>query len=163
MPTNLLSDSTVAFIEREVAIDIASRSATMRPSACRAFACRVSPDRQRITVFVRRTEASQLLLDVLEQDVVAVVYCLPETESAIQIKGRQVTLQAASPEDMAAIEDYCNRFLDGIVRLGFERAFGHSYMAVDAGQMVALTFTPELVFEQTPGPQAGRRMEDAKA
>lgn len=161
MPANLLTDSTVAFIEREVAIDIASRSAALRPSACRAFACRVSPDRQRITVFVRRTEAAQLLQDVLEQDVVAIVFCLPETEAALQIKGRQVTLQAASAEDMEAIDDYCHRFIEGVTRLGHRRNFAQTYMAVDPGQMVALSFTPDLVFEQTPGPKAGQQMKEA--
>ena len=55
------SDSTVAFIEREVAIDLTSCSATLRPSSCRGFACRVSPDRRRITVFVRRIKRPSCL------------------------------------------------------------------------------------------------------
>jgi len=163
MPADLLSDSTVAFIEREVAIDLASCSATLRPSSCRGFACRVSADRRRITVFVRRTEASQLLQDVLSQDTLAAVYCLPETEAAIQIKGHQVSLQAASTEDMAAIEDYCQRFLNGIVQIGFDRTFGQTHMSVESGQMVALSFTPLVVFEQTPGPRAGQPIPGASA
>lgn len=158
MPTSLLSDSTVAFIEREVAIDVATCSADRRPSSCRGFACRVSPDRQHLTVFVRRGEASQVLQDVLGQDVIAVVFCLPETEAAIQIKGRQVSLSAASLDDMVEVQHYCDAFIDAIVRLGYERAFAQAYMAVEAGQVVALTFTPEQVFEQTPGPAAGQRM-----
>lgn len=31
-------------------------------------------------------------------------------------------------------------------------------MAVEAGQMVAISFQPEAVFEQTPGPKAGQRV-----
>ena len=70
MPADLLSDSTVAFYaEREVAIDLASCSATPSPQFMPWFCLRVSPDRRRITVFVRRIEAAQLLLkDVLSQD-----------------------------------------------------------------------------------------------
>lgn len=160
MTPALLSDSTVAFIQREVAIDVASCSSDLRPSACRGFACRVSPDRQRLTVFVRRGEASQVLQDVLGQDVIAVVFCLPATEAAIQIKGRQISLSAATAEDMACVERYRHAFVDGIVALGYSRAFGLSHMAVEAGQLVALSFSPELVFEQTPGPMAGQRMGD---
>jgi hypothetical protein len=159
MSTLMLSDSTVAFIEREVAIDVASCSADLRPSACRGFACRVAPDRQRMTIFVRRGEASQVLQDVLGQDVITAVFCLPETEAAFQIKGRHVSLSAATPDDVAYIERYRDSFVDGIARLGYDRAFGLAYMATDAGQLVALTFTPEMVFEQTPGPLAGQRME----
>lgn len=156
MTTPLLSDSTVAFIEREVAIDVASCSADLRPSSARGFAARVSPDRQRITVFVRRAEAAQLVQDLLSQDVIAVVFCLPETEAAIQIKGRQVALSAANAEEWEHVQTYRHAFVDGIVQLGYARDFGLTYMMVEAGQLLAVSFTPEVVFEQTPGPLAGR-------
>lgn len=156
MTTPLLSDSTVAFIEREVAIDVASCSAHLRPSSARGFAGRVSPDRRRITVFVRRAESTQLVQDLLSQDVIAVVFCLPETEAAIQIKGRQVTLSAASAQECDHVRAYRDAFVEGIVRLGYARDFGQTYLAVEAGQLLAVSFTPEVIFEQTPGPLAGR-------
>ncbi|HEX5356996.1 MAG TPA: hypothetical protein VFW93_12300 [Aquabacterium sp.] len=163
MTPALLSDSTVAFIQREVAIDVASCSSDLRPSACRGFACRVSPDRQRLTLFVRRGEASQLLQDVLGRDIIAVVFCLPETEAAIQIKGRQISLSAAHADDIAHIDRYRHAFVDGIMRLGYDREFGLHHMATEPGQMVALSFTPEWIFEQTPGPMAGKRMGNPQA
>lgn len=163
MTTPLLSDSTVAFVEREVAIDVASCSADLRPSAARGFAARVSPDRQRITVFVRRAEATQLMQDLLAQDVIAVVFCLPATESALQIKGRRVTLSAATEDEWDLVQAYRHAFVDGIVTLGYDRDFGLTYMHVEPGQLLAITFTPEIVFEQTPGPLAGRAMQGAVA
>lgn len=163
MTSALLSDSTVAFIQREVAIDVASCSPQRRPSACRGFACRVSPDRQRLTIFVRRGEASQLLQDVLTQDVIAAVFCLPATEAAIQIKGRGVSLSAATAQDAIAVEHYRQGFVDAIVELGYQRDFGLAYMATEEGQLVAVSFTPEVVFEQTPGPRAGQPMTGAAA
>jgi len=158
MPSPLLSDSTVAFIEREVAIDVASCSADLRPSSARGFAARVSPDRQRMTVYVRRNEATQLVQDLLSQGVIAIVLCLPETEAALQIKGRQVTLSAANAEEWEVIEAYRQAFVNGITKLGYGRDFGLTYMAVEPGQMLAVGFTPEVVFEQTPGPLAGRTL-----
>ncbi|MGC4059502.1 MAG: hypothetical protein QM749_01055 [Aquabacterium sp.] len=163
MTPALLSDSTVAFIQREVAIDVASCSPQLRPSACRGFACRVAPDRQRLTIFVRRGEASQLLQDVLTQDVIAAVFCLPENEVAIQIKGSGVSLSAATAQDAAAVEVYRQAFVDAIVKLGYNRDFGLAYMATEEGQLVAVSFTPEVIFEQTPGPRAGQPMSGAAA
>lgn len=156
MSPSLLHDNIVAFIEREVAIDLASASADHHPSSCRGFACRVAPNRQRLTLFVRREEARQLLQDVLVQDAIAVVFCLPETEAAIQIKGRQVALSAVSADDMLDIQRYRDAFIDGIVRIGHPRPFAEAYMAVEAGQIAAISFQPDAVFEQTPGPRAGQ-------
>lgn len=159
MPTPLLlNDRIVAFIEREVAIDVASCSADLRPSSARGFAARASSDRRRLTVYVRRAEATQLMQDLLAQDRIAVVFCLPETEAAIQIKGRQLSLSPATAGDAETIEAYRRAFVDGIVRLGYDRGFGLTYMAAEAGQMLAVSFTPEVVFEQTPGPLAGRAL-----
>lgn len=163
MSPPLLHDNIVAFIEREVAIDLASASADHHPSSCRGFACRVAPDRQRLTLFVRREEARQLLQDVLVQDAIAVVFCLPETEAAIQIKGRQVALSAVSADDMLDVQRYRDAFIDGIVRIGHPRPFAEVYMAVEAGQMAAISFQPDAVFEQTPGPRAGQPVDQEAA
>lgn len=163
MSPPLLHDDTVAFIEREVAIDLASASADHHPSSCRGFACSVSPDRQRLTLFVRRGEAQQLLQDVLTQDAIAVVFCLPETEAAIQVKGHQIALSAASADDMLDIQRYRDAFIDGIVRIGHPRFFAEAYMAVEAGHMVAISFQPDAVFEQTPGPRAGQPVSQEAA
>jgi hypothetical protein len=159
----LLSDATANFIERELAIDLGACNALRRPSTCRGFAARVSPDRRRVTVYVRRPEALQLLQDVVAQDQLAVVFCLPETEVSIQLKGRQVGIAAAAEDELPHIRDYCARFVEGVVRLGFERAFAEAYMAIVPQEMVALSFTPEAVFDQTPGPLAGRPQPEATA
>lgn len=158
MPGALLNDGIIAFIEREVAIDVAACSADLRPSSARGFAARVSPDRRRITLHVRRAEATQLVQDLLSQDRIAVVFCLPATEAAIQIKGRGISLSAAGAEACEHVETYRQGFVDNIVKLGYDRDFGLTYMAVDPGQMLAVSFTPEVVFEQTPGPLAGQPM-----
>lgn len=163
MPPVQLGDATVAFIEREVAIDLGACDAQQRPSTCRGFACRVAPDRQRLTICVRRPEALPLLQAVVAQDQLAVVFCLPETEVSLQLKGRHVGIAAASAEEIARVREYCVHFVEGVTRLGFERAFAEAYMAIDPAQMVALSFTVEAVFDQTPGPQAGRHKEEAAA
>ena len=163
MPSPLLSDATIAFIEREVAIDLASCSAEGRSSTARGFACRVAPDRQRLTVCVRRAEAGPLLQDLVTQDQIAAVFCLPETEASIQIKGSHVGIAPAGPDELALVQAYCARFVDGVMRLGYERGFSEAYMAIDPERLVAVSFTPECVFDQTPGPQAGRQQQGGAA
>lgn len=163
MPAPLLNDAMVAFIEREVAMDLAASSAALRPSTARGYGARVSSDRRRVSVFIKRTDARQLLQDVLTQDRVAVTICLPETESAMQLKGWQITLSATTPAEFAESRLHCQRFTNGIAALGFDRVFTDAYSQCDIGDMVTLGFTPEVVFEQTPGPRAGQSFDRTDA
>src|SRR4051812_48585923 len=114
MTAPLLTDAMVVFIEREVAIDLAASNAALRPSTARGYGARVSPDRRRVNVFLKRTDGQQLLQDVLAQDRVAVTICLPASEAALQLKGRQVTLSATTPAEFAESRLHCQRFTNGI-------------------------------------------------
>ena len=67
------------------------------------------------------------------------------------------------PDDVVLVGQGDQDVVDGIVQLGYQREFGLNYMAVEPGQMLAVSFTPELVFDQTPGPLAGRAMTEAGA
>lgn len=162
-PDCIISDATLAFIEREVAIDVASCGSELLPSTARAYGCSVAPDRRRITLYLKRSEAGQLLQDVLVHDRIAAVFCLPATESALQIKGRQVSLSLADEHGVRTVARHVARFVAGVIPLGHERLFAEAYMHITPADTVALSFVPEVVFEQTPGPGAGRALPERGA
>ena len=64
--------------------------------------------------------------------------------------------EAPRDDDWTRIVEHRVRFADQIEPKGYERAFSDFYHAADRADLVALSFAPEAVFEQTPGPQAGR-------
>lgn len=155
----IISDATLAFIEREVAIDVASCGLDLLPSTARGYGCQVAADRRRITLFLKRSEAGQLLHDVLVHDRIAAVFCLPATESALQIKGHAVSLSLADEAGLAVVAQHARQFVAGVLPLGHERTFAEAYMQIAPADTVALSFSPDVVFEQTPGPGAGRPLQ----
>lgn len=159
----IISDATLAFIEREVAIDVASCDSELMPSTARAYGCSVAADRRRITLYLKRSEARQLLHDVLVHDCIAAVFCLPATESALQIKGRQISLSVADEAGLTVVAQHGRDFVAGVLPLGHERLFAEAYMDIAPADTVALSFAPEVVFEQTPGPGAGRALPERGA
>lgn len=147
-----------AFIEQGVAIDLAAGDAQLRPNTARGYGARLDLTSQELTVYLARSLSQPLLDAALSQDQVAVVFCLPATETALQIKGRQLRLRPITAADWAIITQHGASFVDGIVALGYTRDFAQAYMACDAPDMVALQFTPVALFDQTPGPQAGQNL-----
>ena len=151
----LLDEANAAFILGGVSMIAASRNASNMPTVVRALGCRISPDRRCIAVFVARAQAAALLDDVSLTGAIAVVFTQPSTHRAIQLKGgdaRIEPLAAADHEITAALVD---AFAADLVPLGYPPAFVHALLAPASDELVAIAFTPNAAFSQTPGARAG--------
>lgn len=163
MPTNqpddpLLDATRAAFISQGVAMNVASCSAKRVPSLARAYGCRVSGDRRRVTVFVPAPLASALLEDLRAGSGIAVVFTLPRSHETLQLKGSKadiVPLEAGDPE---RIQAYAGSFVDEIHRLGYTTDFARALASGANEELVGLRFEPAAAFVQTPGPNAGQRL-----
>ena len=149
-----LDPNIIAFLERTLAIEVAACSPDFIPSSARAYAVRV--EGARVKLFIERNLASELIQNLLSSNRIAAVFCLPESEKAIQIKGTDIQLAPVTAEDLLLIQTYCDGFVDQVCPLGYMRPFLAAYIACDTSQAVAISFTPTDVFEQTPGPLAGQ-------
>lgn len=146
------------FIQTGVSIAVASRDAANRPSSARAVACRVSPDRRRVTVLLRPSRSEALLEDLRRCGVIAVVFSQPSTHRTIQLKGVDAALDAVLPDDQARALQHGRDFARELDGWGFADGFAETLMDGAADDLVAVTFTPSAVFSQTPGPRAGERL-----
>jgi hypothetical protein len=154
----LLDPAHAAFIQSGVSIVAASRDRENNPMLARAIACRVSPDRQRVTVFLSRRQAGLLLADVGANRVLAVVFSQPSTHRTIQLKSvdaAEVPLAAGDVERMA---EHARLVADDLKRLGHGDELLSAYFSYAIEDVVAVAFTPSAAFTQTPGPGAGARL-----
>lgn len=155
----LLDAAQAVFLTGPVAVGMASHDAGGVPSLARAFGCKVSPDRREVTVFLSRRHAAPLLRDLEAGEPVAAVFSRPLTHETLQLKGERVRLaelQAGDREIMLAAGD---AFAAELVSLGYPALFCKALMAPSGDEAVAAAFTPTALYEQTPGPKAGARLE----
>lgn len=153
-----IDDALLALMHAGVSIIVASRDAELRPHLMRALACRVSADRRRVTLLMAR-RGSRALLDALAAcGAIAVVFSQPSTHRTAQLKGRDATIGAAEPGDVALADAHAERFAAEIGRLGFAAPLAYAVLDRGDDEMVAVTFTPTAGYEQTPGPGAGRAL-----
>jgi hypothetical protein len=154
----LLSTEHIALIERGVSTIVASRDAAHRPSLMRAVGASITPQGDRITVYLNRPSSTQLLADLQATGHIAVVFSEPSTHRTVQVKASQVQLRAAIATDTELLQRYLRVMEDQLERVGFGPHYTRIMLAHQPADVVAVTFTPEQAFDQTPGPKAGARL-----
>lgn len=155
----LLSADVLAMMVRGVSVNVASRDAALRPSLMRAVGSDVAPDGSRITVYLARSQSGQLLQDIASSGRLAAVFSEPVTHRAVQVKAGAATLRPATEDDRPVLARYLASMEREIARVGFPPAVTRAMLAFRLEDVVAVTFTPEEAFDQTPGPRAGKSLE----
>ncbi|RKT44920.1 hypothetical protein BDD21_2324 [Thiocapsa rosea] len=155
----LLDQARVEFLLGPVSICLASRDAAGVPSLARAFGCRVTADRLEVAVLVPTRTAEALLRDVTAGAPIAVVFSRPKTHETLQLKAPAARLEPLGPTDRQRMRASGSAFAAELIALGYSAVFSHALVAPSNEDAVAVAFSPTLLFDQTPGPRAGRRLE----
>ena len=141
-----------------VAINVASHDPALTPSVARAYGCRVADDRRELTVFVSVLRSRVLLRDLGLGAPIAVVFTRPRSHETLQLKGACVSVQQLAPGDPGIMRAYGEALGAELRALGYAEPFTRALTAPVAEEAVGLVFVPLAVFEQTPGPAAGKRL-----
>ncbi len=155
----LLDAANGAFVESGLSIVVAARDAANVPTLVRAYGCRVAPDRRRVSVFVAPAQCPELLEDVRSTGAVAVVFSQPSTHRTIQLKGTDAAVERLEAGDADRMARQTKAFCADLALLGFAPTMGHTLLASAGEDLVAIAFTPNAAFVQTPGPRAGAPLE----
>ncbi len=154
----LLSEADAAFVQRRTSMTIAARDAQNRPVVARAFGCRVSADRRRVTVFLGIEHSPQALDCLRENGAIALAVTRPRTHETLQLKGQVLDIAPLSDEDRAEMAAYQQSFVDELASIGYRTEFARSVLDAGSKDCVAVTFAPAQLFNQTPGPKAGQKL-----
>ena len=98
-----LAGEHLALIERGVSTIVGSASLDLVPSLMRAVGSAVHEGGASLTVYLARSQASQLLRDIAATGRMAVVFSQPSTHRTLQVKTRQVRLREATEADVPVI------------------------------------------------------------
>lgn len=158
-----LSPDLVAMMARGVSVNVASRDERLRPSAMRAMGSAVDARAGTVTVYLARRQAGQLLRDIEATGCIAVIFSQPYTHLTVQLKASAATMRPATEEDRPLLQRYLACMEEEIARVGHPPTITRAIFAWQLDDLVAVTFTPEQAFEQTPGPNAGQLVAGGSA
>ena len=145
----------VAMMARGVSVIVGSRDAQLRPSVMRAVGSQVEAGGQDITVYLNRSQSRQLLQDIAATGHIAVVFSEPSTHRTVQLKATRAAVRQAGAQDEPVLAAYLQSMEHEIRQVGFEPRVTRAFLAHRLEDVVAVRFTPEQAFDQTPGPRAG--------
>lgn len=155
----MISDAHIEFLSSPVAVQVAGRDSRNVAEVIRGTGCRVTPDRINVEIFLRAEQCPPLIAAVKLNGAIAVAFSRPSTHQTIQLKGSNARVSVARAEDRAVVEAHCAAFARELTSLGWPREFVTCALLPGWAEDVhVVTFTPDAVFEQTPGRNAGQQL-----
>lgn len=154
-PTSLLSPEHIAMVDKGVSAIVSACDAQLRPSIMRAMGSSITPDGGTVTVYLARQQSRQLLLDLAATGRIAVVFSEPLSHQTVQVKASQPRIRPAQAADEPLLQRYRAAMEYELARVGIDARFVHAMFAWQLDDLVAISFEPEVAFDQTPGPRAG--------
>jgi hypothetical protein len=152
----VLDPAVVELIQGGVAVGVATRDDALRPEFARGWGPEVSADGRSVTLCVSAPDGSRMLANLERNGAVAVGFSPPTIARAVQVKGVAARVGEPEPADLERVERHVRSFVAEAARVGAPAELSQR-MFVRTG-LVAVQFSVDEVFDQTPGPTAGRRL-----
>lgn len=149
------------FMQGGVSLSLGACGADLRPSVTKGIGCRVLPDGE-VRVFVEGPQSRALLADVQATGRVAVVFSEIVRHRTLQVKAADARVVTPDADDHRAIEAHGRAFGAAILALGYPESLVRGFLVARTEDRVTIVCRPHEAFEQTPGPQAGQRLEPVR-
>ncbi|MEE4237801.1 MAG: hypothetical protein V2I51_13870 [Anderseniella sp.] len=153
-----LPSHLVAFLQCGVDPILGARHADGRPLVGAGVGCRVS-DKNIVRVFVPFSRNTELLEALRSGSAVAATFSRARDHRSIQLKALSADVDDPQSDDLCEIARQCAIATDELVKLGYTRIQAASHHAYEPGDLKVVSFRPERVFTQTPGPGAGAELK----
>jgi hypothetical protein len=156
-PTSpLISPAVAAFMQSGLSITVAGRGDRLVPSIARAVGCRVDQDGHEVSVLLFAPAGEPVCRDVASNGRVAACFSRPSNHRTVQVKGQDARSMLATPQEVAIARRCLDLFIEDLLPLGFERRMLEAMFWGHPEDLMAIRFTPDAAYAQTPGPEAGR-------
>lgn len=146
----------VEFVESGASVLVGTRDAQLRPECMRAAGCIVSKDRKALALLLPEITGRRTIANLEAGSPVATTFSRIVDHRTMQVKGMCVRVRPAGAAELEVARRYLAAFTESLYFVGLSRAIVRRFRVEPC--VVAEIDVREL-FEQTPGPGAGARLE----
>jgi hypothetical protein len=149
----------VEAIEGGVSILVGTCDAERRPEVARAVGASVSADRTEVTIYLHEAWGAKAIANLKASREIAVGFSRTYDHFAVQLKGTCTRFLSPSEGDRKVVDRYHATYGEQLYMIGFPRSITGRFVFWPA---VGVVFDVRDIFVQTPGPDAGKRLESAR-
>lgn len=152
-----LTPDQIAFLQGPVSMNVGAVGRDGWPCVCRAHGCMAARDRRSLTVWLSAVRGRGVLDALDAGSAITLVASRPTTHATLQLKAAWATQVAVSAAHQQASARCVAAFGAELDALSYGEGIEAMLAAVlPSDHLVGLRFAPEVVFDQTPGPQSGK-------
>ena len=159
--SKVLNQQLAKFIGSGVAIVVASRNQALEPHLCRAWAGKLSADRQLLSLYLPTLQGRSTLADLAQNRQFCAVFSRPTDYFSIQLKGQCIEIgddiSQQQCQGLDEVQLYWQQFSQALQAVGLTQQQSQSLWAQG---ITPITVAIEQCFGQTPGPDAGRELTE---
>lgn len=149
----VLTAELVEYMESGVSLLVGTRNAARRPSSARAYGVEINAPSNTATVFIAAPGSQITLSNLRDNGQLALTFSRPIDHRSLQVKGRVLSITETDERQRGLQDRYFSRFAEGLVFTGLQQSL---LRRIRYFPSYAVHFQLESMFDQTPGPGAGR-------
>jgi hypothetical protein len=151
----MIPQSIVMLLETGVSVMVGTRNSSLMPECTRAWGIRVGAKRDSVTIFLSKSFAGHTVENLRDNGQIAVTCTRPTDHVTCQLKGQVKSMKPATSADREMSRRWHREFIAELMAIGVPAALGEAWMTEPT---VAVEITVSDVFDQTPGPGAGKKI-----
>jgi predicted pyridoxine 5'-phosphate oxidase superfamily flavin-nucleotide-binding protein len=152
-----LSEKMVDFIHGPQMMFVGSRDEALMPHANRVYGAIVGADRENITFYVLEKEFEKLKRNLESNNYTSLSIADSFSHETYQFKGTYLSSRKSNAQDEAILDIYADKLAGVVKALGVPEELLKLFVYKPS---VAITFQVKEIFDQTPGPGAGKKITE---
>ena len=134
---------------------VGTRDGSLMPECTRAWGIHVEADRVSLTLFLAETFAGKTLDNLRDNGMIAVTCTRPTDHITCQLKGLVRSIKPVTPAQFSLSRHWHRDFTAELMAVGVSSTLTEGWIVEPT---VAVEIAVTDVFDQTPGPGAGKRV-----
>jgi len=135
---------------------VGTRNARLQGAEVLMWTITIDAPNDQITVFIPTNISDKTIDNVTDNKKISAVITDPLTHTSYQLKGDYASHHACNDEEHALIKKYVDKFYQGYLAMfGYPAEIVNTFKYMPA---TAITMKVNDIFNQTPGPNAGKKI-----
>jgi len=151
----MIPDSIVALLQTGISVMVGTRDTSNMPECTRAWGIHTAADRRTVTILLSFVIDAKTIENLRENGNIAVTCTRPTDHITCQLKGQVRSMKPATSVDREMSKRWHREFMAELTAIGVPSTLGEAWITEPT---VAVEMTVTDVFDQTPGPGAGKRI-----